>query len=87
MLTEFGEIIFATTAITISYFEHRFSLSTTQILRKELCCPGAMTRRWAPQTRYKLRRSTASIMKDFILFDKRHDVLVNLILRLFFSLN
>ena len=34
-------------------------------LRKELCCPGAMTRRRAPQTRYTLRRCTASIMKDF----------------------
>ena len=36
------------------------------ILRKELCCPGAMTRRWAPPTRYMLRRNTASIMKDLI---------------------
>ena len=29
---------------------------------------GAMTRRWAPQTRYALRRNTASTMKDFIRF-------------------
>jgi len=29
-----------------------------------LCCLGAMTRRWAPPTRYALRRNTASIMKD-----------------------
>ena len=35
-------------------------------LRKELCCPGAMTRRWAPQTRYTLQRYTESIMKDLI---------------------
>ena len=28
--------------------------------------PGAMTRRWAPPTRYTLRRITASIMKDLI---------------------
>ena len=26
----------------------------------------AMTRKWAPQTRYALRRNTASTMKDFI---------------------
>ena len=35
-------------------------------LRMELCCPGAMTRRWAPPTRYTFRRNTASIMKDLI---------------------
>ena len=35
-------------------------------LRMELCCPGAMTRRWAPPTRYTLRRIAASIMKDLI---------------------
>ena len=34
-------------------------------LRKELCCPGATTRRWAPQTRYTLRRTTASINERF----------------------
>ena len=34
----------------------------------KLCCPGAMTRRWAPTTRYTLRRNTASIMKDLIWF-------------------
>ena len=39
-------------------------------LRKELCCPGAMTRRWAPPTRYTLRRNAASIMKDLIWFDR-----------------
>ena len=38
------------------------------LLRIELCCPGAMTRRWAPPTRYTLRRITASIMKDLIWF-------------------
>ena len=32
-------------------------------LRKELCCPAAMTRRWALQTPHTLRRITASIMK------------------------
>jgi len=26
-----------------------------------------MTRRWAPPTRYTLRRNTASIMKDLVL--------------------
>ena len=35
-------------------------------LRKELCCLGAMMRRWAPPTRYMPRRITASIMKDMI---------------------
>ena len=36
-------------------------------LQKKLCYPGAMTRRWTPQTRYTLRRNTASIMKDLIV--------------------
>ena len=35
-------------------------------LRKKLCCPGAMTRRWVSPTSYTLRRITASIMKDLI---------------------
>ena len=35
------------------------------ILSKEVVYPtDAMTRRWAPQTRYTRRRNTASIMKD-----------------------
>ena len=34
--------------------------------RPELCYSGAMTRRWAPPTRYTLRCNTASTMKDFI---------------------
>ena len=33
----------------------------------KLCCSGAMTWRWAPQTRYMLRRYKASVTKD--LFD------------------
>jgi len=37
-----------------------------QHLRKSLRCRGAMTRRWAPQTRYTLLRNTASIMKGLI---------------------
>ena len=41
-------------------------------LQKELCCPGAMMRRWAPPTRYTLQRITASIMKEmrdlFLIF-------------------
>ena len=32
-------------------------------LRKELCCPGAMSQQWAPQTRFTLRRNTARVMK------------------------
>ena len=28
---------------------------------------GAMTRRWAPQTRYTLQRNTASIIKDLTI--------------------
>ena len=38
----------------------------TTFLQKKLCCPGAMTRRWASPTRYTLWRITASIMKDLI---------------------
>ena len=43
------------------------SATAATFLRKELCCPGAMTRRWAPQTRYTLRRTTASINERFDL--------------------
>ena len=32
-----------------------------------LCCPAAMTWRWAPQTHYTLRCNTANIIKDLIL--------------------
>ena len=31
--------------------------------RKKLCCRGVMMRRWAPHTRYVLRRDTASVAK------------------------
>ena len=41
-------------------------------LRKELRCPGAMTRRWASPSRYTLWGNTASIMKDLIYFDDNH---------------
>ena len=37
------------------------------LLRKELCCLGAMTRRWAPPTRYTLWRNAASKIKDLII--------------------
>ena len=49
-----------------NYWTHcyqRLAIAVT-FLRKELYCPGAMMRRWAPKTRYTL--NTASIMKDFI---------------------
>ena len=36
----------------------RFATAATFVLKK-LSCPGAMTRRWAPHTRYTLRRITA----------------------------
>ena len=35
--------------------------------KSELCCPGAMTRRCAPRTRYTPRRNTTSELKDLIL--------------------
>ena len=42
-------------------------LATAEImLRREMCCPGAMTRKLAPQIRYALRRNTASIIEDLI---------------------
>ena len=34
--------------------------------RKKLCCPGAITQRWSPPTRYTLHRITSSIMRDLI---------------------
>ena len=40
--------------------------TTSTFLRKELCCPGAMTRRWTTPSRYSLQRITAIIMKDLI---------------------
>jgi len=38
-----------------------------QHLRKNLCRLGAMSRRWAPQTRYTLRRHSASTWKVWFL--------------------
>ena len=35
-------------------------------LQMKLCCPDTMTRKWAPPTRYTLRRNAASMMKDLI---------------------
>ena len=35
-------------------------------LNRKLCCPGAMTRRWAPQTCHTHQRITASLMKGLI---------------------
>ena len=35
-------------------------------LWEDMCCPGAMTQRCAPLTRYTLWRNTASIMEDLI---------------------
>jgi len=35
-----------------------------------LRCLGAMTWRWTPQTRYTLRRNTASILKGFGMIPK-----------------
>jgi len=32
----------------------------------KLCCLGAMTRRWAPHTRYTLRRNRASITEGYV---------------------
>ena len=34
--------------------------------KSKLRCPGAMRQRWTPQTRYTLRRNTASTTKDLI---------------------
>ena len=35
-------------------------------LNRKLCCPGAMTQRWASQTCHTLQRITASLMKGLI---------------------
>ena len=45
-------------------------------LRKKPCCLGTVTRRWGPQTRHTLRRSTASILKDLICFET--DVIISM---------
>ena len=52
--------------LQFKYYQRLATAAT--FLRKELCCPGAMTRRWAPPTRYTLRRYAASIIKDLIWF-------------------
>ena len=41
--------------------------SNATFRQRKLFCPGAMTRRRAPQTRCTLQSSTASVMKDLIL--------------------
>ena len=41
---------------------HHYNISL-----KGAVLPGAMMRRWAPQTRYTLERDTASITEDLIL--------------------
>ena len=53
---------------TIFYLHCIFiELNECIFLRKELCCAGAMTRRWPPApTHYTLWCITASIMKYFI---------------------
>ena len=50
---------------------HGVSAATS--LRKELYCPGAMTWRWGPPTRYTLRRITANITKDLILLNINYE--------------
>ena len=42
-------------------------LATAATFRKELCCPGSMTRIWAPPTCYTLRHNTVRIMKGLFL--------------------
>ena len=48
-------------------FESRAGQIAATFLRRKLCCPCAMTRRWAPPTRYTLLRNAASVMKELIL--------------------
>ena len=44
----------------------RLIITAVVILRKKLCCPGAITRRWDAQARYKLWRNIANITNDLI---------------------
>ena len=61
-----GGLRFKSQAGQIGQCCQRLATAAT-FLRKELCCPGVLTRRWAPPTRYTLRRNPASIMKHLIL--------------------
>ena len=61
-----GGLRFKSRAGQIGHSVAKWLATVATFLRKELCCPGAMTRRWAPPTCYTLRRITASIMKDLI---------------------
>jgi len=45
---------------------HRFN-----IYARSCVAFGATTRRWAPPTRYTLRRNTACIMKGLVWYDSR----------------
>ena len=53
-------------ASQIRQYCQRLATAAT-FFQKEKCCLGAMTRRWAPQTRYMLQRNTASLKKNLIL--------------------
>ena len=58
--------------LTACKFRHgqteQFANGLPPLSSKRECCMGSMTRRWAPLTRYTLRRNTASITKDLIWF-------------------
>ena len=41
--------------VILDTFCQRLAIAAT-FFRKKLCCPGAMTPRWAPPNRYTLRR-------------------------------
>ena len=47
-------------------------LSVANVLQQKLCCPGAMMRIKVPQTRYTLRRNTASIKKKLDGYNYRN---------------
>ena len=56
-------------AVTRSSLEREVRGSNLWLVKSNTVLPtGAMTRRWALQTRYTLRRNTASIMKDLIWY-------------------
>ena len=56
-------------AVTRSSLEREVRGSNLGLVKSNTVLPtGAMTRRWAPQTGYTLRRNTASIMKDLIWY-------------------
>ena len=73
-VSESGDHKFKSWLVKSDIVLQRLATAATH-LGNELCCPGAMRRRWVTPTRHTLRRITASIIKDLICILNRSGVL------------